>query len=432
MYNYGAEGGSSSPTLTNVTFANNWASDGGAMYNSGRDGGSSNPTLTNVSFFGNKVLTHKWFGASGGAMLNSAYNGGASNPMLINVSFSGNTATGSGGAMANYGYDDGTCSPSLTNVTFFGNWAGYDGGAMYNVASKGSETSPRLINVAFSGNKAGRGGAMFSQGGYSSPGGISNPHLINVSFSENWAYYDGGAMFNATYDITSGISHPVLTNTLLWGNTASRNGSQIYNHKRANPVIGYSLIEGGITGPGVYSEDQSSVTDNGGNISGDPLFVNSDGPDNTSGTVDDDLRLQSGSPAIDAGINDAIPAGITTDLAGVPRIMNGTVDMGAYEFPTAPQAAFSASPTSGPPPLTVTFADQSSGSPTEWWWAFGDGAISTVQYPTHTYGLTGSFAVTLVITSPFGTATSDSPFHILVTDLPPTYLPVIMKNSGPG
>ena len=45
------------------------------------------------------------------------------------------------------------------------------------------------------------------------------------------------------------------------------------------------------------------------------------------------IRLQPCSPAINAGDNSAVPAGITTDLDGNPRFYNnGTVDMGAYEY----------------------------------------------------------------------------------------------------
>ena len=54
----------------------------------------------------------------------------------------------------------------------------------------------------------------------------------------------------------------------------------------------------------------------------DPLFVD---------VADNNLRLSPSSPAINAGINDSIPAGITTDLDGNQRIRYGTVDMGAYE-----------------------------------------------------------------------------------------------------
>ena len=56
-----------------------------------------------------------------------------------------------------------------------------------------------------------------------------------------------------------------------------------------------------------------------------------DGPDDTFGTADDGLRLLVGSPAIDAGDDAAVPAALTTDLAGAPRIQGDAVDLGAYE-----------------------------------------------------------------------------------------------------
>jgi hypothetical protein len=58
-----------------------------------------------------------------------------------------------------------------------------------------------------------------------------------------------------------------------------------------------------------------------GNITNDPLFVNYAGGN---------LRLQSNSPCINSG-NNAYVVG-STDLDGRPRIVGGTVDMGAYEF----------------------------------------------------------------------------------------------------
>jgi predicted outer membrane repeat protein len=62
-----------------------------------------------------------------------------------------------------------------------------------------------------------------------------------------------------------------------------------------------------------------------GNIDADPLFVDAD--------VAGDLHLLGGSPCLDAGDNSAIPAWMTKDVEGNPRIVNGTVDMGAYEGP---------------------------------------------------------------------------------------------------
>ena len=69
----------------------------------------------------------------------------------------------------------------------------------------------------------------------------------------------------------------------------------------------------------------------------------------------------------------------------------------------APVASFSASPTAGPAPLTVTFTDQSSGNITGWLWDSGDGASSTMQSPVHVYRSPGSYGVTLTVSGPGGT-----------------------------
>ncbi len=70
-----------------------------------------------------------------------------------------------------------------------------------------------------------------------------------------------------------------------------------------------------------------------------------------------------------------------------------------------PVAAFSASPRSGPVPLTVTFTDQSSGDYTGSLLDFGDGVTSTLASLTHTYSAVGVYTVTLTINGPGGSDT---------------------------
>jgi uncharacterized repeat protein (TIGR01451 family) len=288
----------SNPTLTNVTFSDNYALIGGGMYND-----DSNPTLIDVTFSGNGAL-------AGGGMDNDN-----SSPTLINVTFSGNNGGLLGGGMINYGSD-----PTLTNVTFSGNTA-YRGSGMHN-----DDSSPTLINVTFSGNTA-----LLHGGGMDNDN--SDPTLTNVTFSSNTAGLHGGGMDNDN-------SNPTLSNCILWGNTAS-DGRQIHNED-SSPTISYSLVGGGYGGTG--------------NLDADPLFVDFDGTDNITGTLDDNLRLLPTSPAIDAGDNTTVPTDtldldgdgdvvepLPFDLDGNPRFAdvgsrqdtgNGTppiVDMGAYE-----------------------------------------------------------------------------------------------------
>jgi hypothetical protein len=78
-----------------------------------------------------------------------------------------------------------------------------------------------------------------------------------------------------------------------------------------------------------------------------PNFVDRDGPDNQVCTVDDDLRLTATSPLVNAGYNLAVPADLTLDLNGLPRISGGTVDLGAFEFQGTPQ------PYAAPPPIAI-------------------------------------------------------------------------------
>jgi len=70
-----------------------------------------------------------------------------------------------------------------------------------------------------------------------------------------------------------------------------------------------------VAGPGTVTPTNS--------ITSNPLFVDAG---------NGNYHLQGTSPCIDIGNNSYVPAGVTTDLDGNPRIQNGTVDLGAYEY----------------------------------------------------------------------------------------------------
>jgi PKD repeat protein len=119
-------------------------------------------------------------------------------------------------------------------------------------------------------------------------GGAGGGTLYNCTLTGNSARYGGG-----------GASICALYNCIVYFNTANYDSYCTLNYCCTTP-----LPANGVR-----------------NITSDPLFV-----DYTHGN----LRLQSNSPCINAGNNAYVTT--TTDLDGYPRIVNGTVDIGAYEY----------------------------------------------------------------------------------------------------
>ena len=354
--NFGTKGGTSSPQITDVTFVDNSASwDGGAIANFASDGGNSSPLITNSMFEDNGARF------AGGAIDNDSFDDGVVNPQINNTSFVRNSAS-FGGAI-NSGARRGISSPQITNAVFRDNSAGQRGGAIHNVSSFSGISNPKITGVSFNGNSSLDGGAIYNWGN----GGTSSPWITNSTFTGNSAADGGGAIFNAgstnirvTNNTLTGNSAETsgggiynvgstfeITNTVLWANTASKLGNEIYNQGSGTTLIlSHTLIEGGLSG--ISENNGSSTIDDGGNLDADPQFADPsdpDGPDNIFATADDGLRLTSGSPALDAGTNDALDTDengtrdIITDITGGPRVVDndadsGTpavVDLGAYE-----------------------------------------------------------------------------------------------------
>ncbi|MGB7787126.1 PKD domain-containing protein [Methanoregula sp.] len=86
----------------------------------------------------------------------------------------------------------------------------------------------------------------------------------------------------------------------------------------------------------------------------------------------------------------------------------------------SPMAGFTASPTSGVVPATISFTDTSFGNPTQWNWSWGDGTWTngtilqnpTIQSPAHGYTNPGSYTVSLTASNAYGSNTATKTGYI--------------------
>jgi PKD repeat protein len=88
-----------------------------------------------------------------------------------------------------------------------------------------------------------------------------------------------------------------------------------------------------------------------------------------------------------------------------------------------PAANFVANPTTGKAPLAVTLNDTSTGSPTGWYWNFGDGTFATEQHPVHRYSAAGRYSVALTASNAGGNTTKTRSQYITVSAPTPTPTP---------
>ncbi len=307
-------------TLTNCTVSGNSAETGGGLYSK-----AGTATLTNCTVSGNS--------ASDGGGLDS--NGGTAT--LTNCTVSGNIAAGNGGGLYNQG------TATLTNCTVSHNTAFRDGGGLFTF---GTVT---LTNCTLSNNNAARfGGGLFV--------GSATATVSNSTLALNIAGLSGGAI--------EAIGSVTVTGSTLSGNQASPNGQgggggAIDNYGGGFIVtVGNTIIAGNSC---AFGPDFSNGVDTLGknlisNTDGSHGWIASDltgtsahprnpllGPLANNGGPTQTMALLPGSQAIDAGDNTLVPADITTDQRGFgPRIVNGTVDIGAYEVGAIPVPTFSA------------------------------------------------------------------------------------------
>jgi PKD repeat protein len=128
---------------------------------------------------------------------------------------------------------------------------------------------------------------------------------------------------------------------------------------------------------------------------------------------------------------------VVVDSKGVPSVARWIHLGGASPPPPppsgAPRAGFTASPLSGPTPLTVSFRDASAPAPTSWEWDFDhDGHIdSTQRNPQITYSIPGIYTVSLTVRNGSGTDTLIKPLYVAAGTAPPAAEPPDPPPPGP-
>jgi hypothetical protein len=292
-------------TLTNGEGGfGNYPAGGGVAYIYGAGAG----TVTNCILTGNLAT-------------NSA-GGGAFRVTLINCQIVGNSAASGGGA----------CACTLINCTIVSNTA-TSGGGVFGSTTLGASV---LTNCTIAGNSATNGGGAYGAA-------LTNCVLIGNSAQNGGGMYQGSAnnclIISNTASVSGGGAHggtagAMLVNSTLVGNAAGSSGGGVYGGTGAwlyNCIAYFNSAPAGtnLIGAKFNNTCTTPPLTGGSGITNEPVFVN---------FAAGNFRLQTNSPCIDAGNNAYVSGG--TDLDGRPRIVGGTVDMGAYEFQGAGMGEF--------------------------------------------------------------------------------------------
>ena len=216
---------------------------------------------------------------------------------------------------------------SISGLTISGGSSDLSGGGLDN---SGTLT---LTGCTISGNTATYGGGLVNYG---------TATLIDSTVTGNHAYWGGGLNDKQGDSLT-------LTDCTISGNTASSSGGDLYNKgttKLDNTIVadntqaskpavdGTTALTGSydLIGEGVSIKLTSSLTSS--NVGVNPeleSLASNGGPTQT-------MALLSDSPAINAGSNGLVPAGVTTDEAGQARVQGGTVNIGTMRVLISPRA----------------------------------------------------------------------------------------------
>lgn len=258
--------------ISNSTFTNNKAVNGGAVYNQ--------------SLFNTNNQTQE------------VDKGG--NIKFADVTFSGNTASANGGAI----YSDRNTKTDLTGkVDFTGNTADNAGGAIF--VADASSKMDIASGATIKNNSAKLGGAIYNRGT------IGN--LDKVTFEGNKASVNGGAILNSGGKIGS------ITNGVFKNNTSvAGGGAAIYNKNGEIKEISNTVFEGNIAEKG-----NGAAIFNGGSTSANIKLSNVQ-------FVDNQAKNGSGGAISSSGVTDISNAKFVNNTAstGAGAInVDGTVKL---------------------------------------------------------------------------------------------------------
>jgi hypothetical protein len=157
--------------------------------------------------------------------------------------------------------------------------------------------------------------------------------LVALSSSSNLLVYNNVISNHPNFGLQTGVSRGAR----YLNNTVYRNGTGFFQYDgRVQTVLRNNILFQNTVN---VADGSSSSTIASHNLIGvDPVFV-----DPGSGN----FRLQSGSPAIDAG---AAVSEVADDFTGLSRPQGGAIDIGAYEYASQPPAPPPPAPPAPPPP----------------------------------------------------------------------------------
>ena len=302
-----------SATIAGLTITNGDASEaafpaGGGIYND-----HSTLTVNDCSLSGNSA---QW----GGGIENESINGSAM-LRVNNSTLRDNSAVGVGGGIYNDG-SRGSATLEIVNSTLSGNSTSW-GGGIYN-----DHATSTVSNCTISGNSASYfGGGIFNTGIH----GSATLRVTNSTLSGNsaslgagiYSYGDSSTML-AVLDSTlnaNGIFNALATSQL--GSTIF-NASEITNDSGTINSLGYNLSSEG---------DGGFLTGTSDQLNTDPML----GPLQDNGGPTFTHELLPGSPAFEAGDpNFTPPPDYDQRGLGFPRVVNGRIDIGAFESHLTP------------------------------------------------------------------------------------------------